>query len=71
MASNIFTIARLLGATVVAELPDFGGGAFGAARLAGIVGELGGFAKRRVSRTGEVGELARPENPFTLPNITE
>jgi hypothetical protein len=40
MASNIQRIADQLGATIVAELPETGGGAFGAARLAGIVETL-------------------------------
>lgn len=40
MAKNINTIAAKLGATVVAELPETGGGAFGAARLAAVVAEL-------------------------------
>ncbi len=40
MAKNIAAIAEKLGAKVVAEIPDVGGGAFGAARLAGIVATL-------------------------------
>lgn len=37
MARNIKKIAAGLGANVVAQVPDTGGGAFGAARLAKIV----------------------------------
>jgi hypothetical protein len=36
MAKNIEQIAELLGAKVVSRVPDVGGGAFGAARLAKI-----------------------------------
>lgn len=64
MAKPIDSIIDKLNATIVAEVPDVGGGAFGAARLAGIVGD---FAKRRVSRVGELGELAIPEKPPKLP----
>ncbi len=37
MAKNVQEIARRLDATVVDEVPDVGGGAFGAARLARIL----------------------------------
>lgn len=40
MAHNIHAIAGKLGAKVVGRLPDTGGGAFGAARLAKVVAEL-------------------------------
>lgn len=40
MARKIEKIADLLGATVAGELPDTGGGAFGAARLAKLVASL-------------------------------
>jgi len=40
MADNIRRIAEKLGAKLVAALPETGGGAFGAARLARIVEEL-------------------------------
>ncbi len=40
MAKNIKKIARELGATVVVQVPDTGGGAFGAARLGQIVSQL-------------------------------
>ncbi len=40
MATNIKRIAEGLGAKVVGQVPDTGGGAFGAARLARIVSSL-------------------------------
>ena len=40
MAKNIKKIADLLGAKIVAQVPDTGGGAFGAYRLAEIVARL-------------------------------
>lgn len=40
MASNIQRIADRLSAKTVAEVPETGGGAFGAARLLAIVAEL-------------------------------
>jgi hypothetical protein len=40
MAEHVNRIAKKLGAKVVAEVPDTGGGAFGAARLAQVVAAL-------------------------------
>lgn len=40
MADNVNEIARKLGAVVVGQVPDAGGGAFGAARLARAVAAL-------------------------------
>jgi hypothetical protein len=40
MAKNVRKIAERLGAEVVGQVPEAGGGAFGAARLAAIVAEL-------------------------------
>lgn len=40
MAKNIDKIAKRLGATLVGQVPDVGGGAFGMARLAGIISSL-------------------------------
>jgi hypothetical protein len=40
MADNVQSIATKLGARVVAQVPDVGGGAFGAARLARVVADL-------------------------------
>ncbi len=39
MAKNREKLARLLGATIVGEVPDVGGGAFGMARLAALMYE--------------------------------
>src|SRR5438477_6876 len=40
MAKHIHDIADRLGAKIIAKVPDVGGGAFGAARLARIVSDL-------------------------------
>jgi hypothetical protein len=40
MAENIDAIARKFGAKIGAEVPEVGGGAFGAARLASVVEQL-------------------------------
>jgi len=40
MAKNIERVATMLGAKVVAQIPETGGGAFGAARMAEIVSTL-------------------------------
>jgi hypothetical protein len=40
MAKNIKRIADILGAKIVTQVPDTGGGSFGAYRLAEIVGRL-------------------------------
>jgi hypothetical protein len=40
MAKNIDTITRRLGAKKIGQVPEVGGGAFGAARLARIIGQL-------------------------------
>jgi hypothetical protein len=40
MAKNIEKVADLLGATIVATIPETGGGAFGVARLAKLVASL-------------------------------
>ena len=42
MAKNIDAMAAKLGATIVGEIPDVAGGAFGAARLAKTVATLQG-----------------------------
>ena len=55
MARNISRIAERLGAVLVDQLPDVGGGAFGAARLARIL-----QARLQPSR-GE--RLGRPTDP--------
>jgi len=40
MARNVDRIAKGLGAKVIAQLPDVGAGAFGAARLAQVIEQL-------------------------------
>ena len=46
MAQNIHELAARLGATVVGQVPDTGGGAFGVARLAVAVAALRADAPR-------------------------
>src|SRR5947209_17867742 len=55
MAKNVERIAELLGAAVTGQVPETGGGAFGAARLAGLVAAL----QARL----EPGEGRRPGRP--------
>jgi hypothetical protein len=55
MAKNVEKVASLLGATVVGPVPETGGGAFGAARLAQIVTSL--------SERLEPGQGRRPGRP--------
>jgi len=55
VAKNVDHIANRLGAKVVAEIPEVGGGAFGAARLSRIVAEL---QSRLLPATGQ-----RPGRP--------
>ena len=55
MAKNIKKIAEILGAKIVDQLPDTGGGAFGAYRLAEIVARL----QQRL----EPGQGKRPGRP--------
>ena len=58
MARNVNELARRLGATVVGSIPDVGGGAFGAARLATIVASL----QSRLE-PGQGIRAGRPSNP--------
>lgn len=58
MAANIKRIAKRLGAKVVAKVPETGGGAFGAARLARIVKDLQARLK-----PGEGLRSGRPSDP--------
>ena len=62
MAKNINHIASLLGAKVVEHVPDTGGGAFGAARLAKIVTTL---QQRMVPGQGK-----RPGRPSVVSWVT-
>ncbi len=58
MAKEIQRIAKLLGAEVVDQVPNTGGGAFGAARLAHVISQL----QSRL-RPGEGKRPGRPTNP--------
>ena len=58
MARNIRAVAELLGATVVDRLPETGGGAFGAARLAASVSRL-----RSRLKPGRGKRPGRPTDP--------
>jgi hypothetical protein len=58
MAKNIRRIADRLGAKVIGRMPDVGGGAFGAARLAAIIETL-----RRRLVPGQGRRAGRPTNP--------
>jgi hypothetical protein len=69
MAKNINQIAGRLGAKVVARIPDVGGGAFGAARLAKIYEDLRtrlvpGQGKR-AGRPSEANWVRRPKIPMS------
>ncbi len=69
MAKNIEEIANRLGAKVIARVPDTGGGAFGAVRLAHIISELQsrllpGRGRRAGRPTDSTWEL-RPKVPMT------
>lgn len=58
MARNIHSIAGKLGAKVVGQVPETGGGAFGAARLARIVAAL----QTRLE-PGQGARAGRPTDP--------
>lgn len=69
MAKNINQLADRLGAKVVARIPDVGGGAFGAARLAKIYADLRarlvpGHGKR-AGRPSEAKWVRRPKVPMS------
>src|SRR5262249_3327193 len=67
---SIDRLADSLGATIVAELPRTGGGAFGAARLARIVGdlqrELVPSRGKRPGRPTMSGWSLRPKVPMSV-----
>jgi hypothetical protein len=73
MAKNIDTIAGRLGAKVIARLPETGGGAFGAARLARIVEQLRSRLVpgqgRRAGRPTDARWVRRPKVPMSA--VTE
>src|SRR5438445_13568489 len=58
MAKNVNKIAEALGATVVGEVPDTGGGAFGMSRLAAIL--------RTRLEPGQGRRPGRPSDPLWL-----
>ena len=52
MAKNIKSIAARLGAKIVGQVPETGGGAFGAARLTKVRREPPGQARAGAGKTG-------------------
>jgi hypothetical protein len=73
MAKNAKKIADLLGATVVGQVPDTGGGAFGAARLAKLVASLPERLEpgsgRRPGRPTDPRWVHHPKVPMSNPTI--
>ena len=69
MAKNIDKIAAGLGAKVIGKLPHTGRGAFGAARLAKIVGEIQARLKpgqgRRPGRPTDASWVSHPKVPMS------
>jgi hypothetical protein len=69
MAKNIDKIAGKLGAKVVTQVPDTGGGAFGAARLAKIIEALQARLVpgqgRRAGRTSDTSWVRHPKVPMS------
>jgi hypothetical protein len=69
MASNVRKIADCLGAEVVGEVPDAGGGAFGAARLAAVVAGLRSRLTpgqgKRPGRPTDASWVRRPKIPMS------
>lgn len=69
MARNIEKIAHSLGATVVGQLPETGGGAFGAARLAQLVASLQARLEpsegRRPGRPTDASWVHHPKVPMS------
>lgn len=77
MARNVDGIAARLGAKVIAQVPDAGGGAFGAARLAQVVERLRArlvpAQGRRTGRPTDAGWVRHPKVPMseaTLQRLT-
>jgi hypothetical protein len=75
MAKNVKTIAERLGAVVVDQLPDVGGGAFGAARLARILqSRLQPSRGDRPGRPTDLTWVVHPKVPMseeTMRKLTE
>lgn len=69
MGRNIRDIADRLGAKVVAQVPDVGGGAFGAARMARIIESLQGRLVpgqgRRAGRPSDPNWVRHPKIPMS------
>jgi len=69
MSRNVRKIAELLGAKAMARVPETGGGAFGAARLADIVGKLQGRLApgqgKRPGRPTEANWVRHPKVPMS------
>jgi hypothetical protein len=69
MAKNIASIATGLGANVVGQVPDTGGGAFGAARLAKCVETLQGRLVpgqgKRAGRPSDASWVRHPKVPMS------
>ena len=69
MAADIDRIADRLGAKVVGQVPDLGGGAFGAARLARIIaavqGRLAPGRGRRAGRPTDASWVRHPKVPMS------
>ena len=69
MSKKIQKLAKALGARVVAELPDTGGGAFGAARLGQLVADLQTELRpsrgKRPGRPTRSGWSQRPKIPMS------
>ena len=69
MARNIETIAGRLGARVITEVPEGGGGAFGAARLARVIEQLRSRLVpgqgRRAGRPTEAEWVRHPKVPMS------
>ena len=69
MAKNIHKLSESLGATIVTQLPDGGGGAFGAARLSRIFKTLQGRLEpgrgRRKGRPTDSSWVHHPKVPMS------
>jgi hypothetical protein len=69
MAKNVEQIANALGAKVIAQVPHFGGGAFGAGRLTRIVAELQSRLVpahgQRTGRPTDASWVRRPKVPMS------
>lgn len=69
MAKNVDRVARLLGATVAGQIPETGGGAFGAARLARLAKSLRARLEpsegRRPGRPTDASWVHHPKVPMS------